>query len=101
AALGTWLFALMFISSAIVPWLNDDYWRLASRFNSLLYVVVLASYYLAFNTPRALRMAWQQREQAKYLSQSAALDPETRGQRTAQDLSTTASRAVGNALAVV
>ena len=101
AALGTWLFATLYIPSALAPWLDQHWQRVAGLLIVWLYTGVLASYYFAFSTPRRLRTAWQQREQAKYLNLSAELDAETRGQRTAQDLSTTASRSVGNDLALV
>src|SRR5262245_6665887 len=94
ATLATALFATEFVFGAIAPWLSGP-WRLGGQVVELLRAAMLACFYLAFNTPRWLRAAWQRTEQARYLSLAAGLDAEERGQRTAQDLSAAAARAAG------
>src|SRR6185436_12653971 len=46
-----------------------------------LYRCVFVCYYLAFTPPRWLASRWQRTEQARFLSETAARDPEDRGQR--------------------
>jgi PAS domain S-box-containing protein len=100
AACGTWLLAAAFSPAVIAPLLSGP-WRFGGQLAGWLTAGMLASYYLAFSTPRWLRSAWQRTEQARYLSLSADLDAEERGQRTATDLSLAAARTASNALALV
>jgi len=100
AAIGTWAISAVYLPGTIGPWIGA-HGRVVGQVVNWLYPGVLASYYLAFNTPRALRAAWQRREQAKYLSASAELDAETRGTRTAGDLTRTVSSSATSSLAFV
>src|SRR5579864_254418 len=108
AAAGTWAFALIFsinttfmVSRSVSP-----SWGEVSQFawgqaNEFAHAVALASYFLAFTTPRRLRATWQRAEQARYLSATADRDPEDRGRRAASDLLEGAKRSVGHSLIVV
>ena len=100
AALGTWLFASVFLVYLSANWM-PSVGRLAAHIGQLLIAGGLTCYFFAFSTPRRLRSAWQRTEQAKYLTGIAELDPVERGRRAADDLKFAGSRSVGNAVTLV
>jgi PAS domain S-box-containing protein len=66
-----------------------------------LWGAALALFSLAFGTPQFLKRRWQKSEHAKYLSQSAGLDPLARGEHAAEQLRDAAASSVGNAAVLV
>ena len=100
AAAGTWLFAAVFLVSIGGKWLPATGYS-GALLNRFLIAAGLICYYLAFSTPRRLRASWQGAEQAKYLTEMAALDPVERGRRAPDDLAFAGTRSVGNAVTLV
>jgi PAS domain S-box-containing protein len=100
AAIGTYLLAAAFLTGTLPP-LLDAFVRVGHRAGTFFTTGMLASYYIAFATPRWLRSSWQRAEQARYLSLASELNPEERGTRTADDLSRAAAGASSNCAALV
>ncbi len=100
AAAGTWMLAsevviVLFASSAAA--LEYQTGLVVSTITTGL----LFCYFLAFNTPRALRNDWQRTEQARYLSITADRGADERGALAAEDLNRAAARSVGHAVTLV
>jgi PAS domain S-box-containing protein len=100
AAAGTWLFAAIFVVNVAGIWAPATD-RSGALLNRILVATALTCYFLAFSTPRRLRAQWQRVEQAKYLTEAAALDPVERGRRAPDDLAFAGTRSVGNAVTLV
>jgi PAS domain S-box-containing protein len=100
AATGTWLFAAVFALLILAQSL-PDIGRSVILLRRFLVAAGLICYFLAFSTPRRLRASWQGAEQAKYLTDVAALDPVERGRRAPDDLAFAGARSVGNAVTLV
>ena len=100
AALGTWLFVAALVVLTGGKWLPDT-GRPAALLSRALVAAALTCYFLAFSTPRRLRGSWQGAEQAKHLTDVAALDPVERGRRAPDDLAFAGARSVGNAVTLV
>jgi PAS domain S-box-containing protein len=102
AAVGTWLYAASAGTAvAFGTVASPDVRAMTAPFGRLLVAATLFCYFIAFSTPRRLKLSWQRGEQARYLGASAERSVDERANRTAEDLNGAAARSVGNSFTAV
>jgi PAS domain S-box-containing protein len=77
---------LVKLFATISPGATDYLEEYSLSLSSFSYRSMLVCYFFAFSPPRRLAARWQRTQQAKFLSDTIARDPEERGKLAASDL---------------